>query len=258
MIAESKQYEDVFFATLTEAGVHHQQNNIPNQDAVAIEWIDNGYLLAVADGVGSCRNADIGARAAIDAARSFFRDLLSSSIEVSTKDHAEVLIRYWREKLIGYIEDECCTTLKCAVKAKDKLYLFSIGDGFIAFSSDEEQIISPLTQYDFGNETDCLSSNTRTSDFWFRCINIKETMTYTVFACTDGIANGLIDDTELNMVRTINKEIPSSQLLEQLTDLFQDISRVSSDDKTMGVIRHDKRDEKSEWHNHNHRNRKTI
>lgn len=246
MTVQSELNGDNWYLTLTEAGVTHQKNDTPNQDAVDFVHIGDNYALVVADGVGSCICADIGAQAAVRAVLTVFSQCIQKkTTPIPLTDVVESIVNEWRMQITDYIEDQCCTTLKCAMKLEQMLYLFSIGDGFIAFSSTSNEVISPNGQFGFTNETMCMSSRTRPSDFWVYSVELKDDDRYSLFACTDGIANGICEGDELNLVSEINVEIPSNQLCEQLKRLFHEIAKVSFDDKTLGVIKYAKRNEES-------------
>ncbi len=63
-------YEDFPFRVIagTERGASHTLKNIPNQDCLKYERIDNILILAVADGHGSqkCEYSDTGSKIAVE------------------------------------------------------------------------------------------------------------------------------------------------------------------------------------------------
>ena len=60
-----------------------------------------------------------------------------------------------------------------------------------------------------------------------------------VFSCTDGVTNGLQEGRELELVQEIEKSMDMERLRGELESLIVDISEVSSDDRTVGVIKYE-------------------
>ena len=57
MITSREQYGDYTFVTVSDTGVNHNVQGIPNQDAVMFYFANDDFALAVSDGVGSCARA---------------------------------------------------------------------------------------------------------------------------------------------------------------------------------------------------------
>ena len=53
MITSREQYGDYTFVTVSDTGVNHKVQGIPNQDAVMFYFANDDFALAVSDGVGS-------------------------------------------------------------------------------------------------------------------------------------------------------------------------------------------------------------
>ena len=67
-----------------------------------------------------------------------------------------------------------------------------------------------------------------------------------VFACTDGVSNGIQEGREMDLVRNIETEIPGDQLRKELENLVEELSDYSSDDKTVGVVKYERTNAESD------------
>ena len=85
------------------------------------------------------------------------------------------------------------------------------------------------------------------SDFWTSVFSLDLSIPYVVFACTDGVSNGIQEGREMDLVRNIETEIPGDQLRKELEDLVEELSDYSSDDKTVGVVKYERTNAKSDW-----------
>ena len=54
MISKEEQRGDLYAVIVTDIGVSHRLSNKPNQDAVLYSFLEDDFVLAVSDGVGSC------------------------------------------------------------------------------------------------------------------------------------------------------------------------------------------------------------
>lgn len=240
MISKEEQRGDLHVVIVTDTGVSHRLSNRPNQDAVLYSFMEEDFVLAVSDGVGSCPKAEIGSKAAVAAALKVF-ETVRSNVHNLTDIPAE-LIAEWKQLLCNEILDDCCATLKVAMKLGNQLVLISLGDGMLVVTSNGFKVGSPSDGMLFANQTRCLSSFVKPKDIWIKEIHLDVHIPYVVFMCTDGIANGIKDGSEYELVREIEENTPSEKLKEELELLVVDISDFSSDDRTLGVVKY-------EWEN---------
>lgn len=68
------------------------------------------------------------------------------------------LITEWKQLLSDELLDDCCATLKVAMKFGNKLILMSLGDGMLVVTSNGFKVGSPSDGMLFANQTRCLSS----------------------------------------------------------------------------------------------------
>ncbi len=247
MISEEKQVDDYTFVVISDEGLSHKLNNIPNQDAVMYEFADGDYAIAVSDGVGSCQKSDVGSKSAVEVIRRLFFRLRAGDIDFDQETIADTIIEMW----INLIEDDCiddfCATLKAGIKIGNELILISIGDGLLAITSKGIEKSAPVENGQFVNQTSCLNKKVKKSDFWISVFRLDTYIPYVLFLCTDGVANGIIEGRELELVCELEKNIDSSLLKEELEGLVVSISDYSTDDRTVGVVKYERKNEESDW-----------
>ena len=244
MIAKREQYSDYTFVTVSDTGVNHVVHGVPNQDAAMFEVVNEDFALAVSDGVGSCARADIGAQAAVDSVKGVFCLVKQAKTDPERGEILEQIIAEWKRLLGGTNLDECCATLKAAMKFGNKLMLFSIGDGILAVTSRGMQCCAPIDTNMFANQTMCLSTRVQAKDFWTSEFRLDMYVPYVVFACTDGVANGIQEGKELELVSEIETRTSEEELQQELEALVIDISEFSSDDRTVGVVKYERKNAK--------------
>lgn len=241
MISEEKRDGDLYLLEVSEIGANHRAMLLPNQDAISSLCIGENFVLAVADGVGSCKKADMGAKAAVDACVATFERIADHAVCFESAMMVKAVLDAWKAKL-GHVElDECCTTLKAVFKLGDTLKIISLGDGFVAVSSDGIKILSPTDDNAFTNETNCLRSCTREDEFWTADFHLDMYKSYAIICCTDGIANGLVAGSELDLAEEIEKRIAQDNLRAEVEELVVDISNYCFDDKTIGVVKYERK-----------------
>lgn len=241
MISHRERHGDCTFVTVSDTGIRHRIHHIPNQDAVDYAAADDDFALAVSDGVGSCKKPEVGSNAAVSAVKSVFLSMRGQVVSEDLSEIAGRLIGQWKERLVGEDPDDCCATLKAAMKLGNRLLLFSIGDGMLAVSSAGMQICSPKEDCLFTNQTMCLHKTVKAGDFWTSVFKLDTHVPYVVFACSDGVASGIQEGREMELVAEIETEIDEAALQDELKKLLIDLSEFSSDDRTVGVVKYERK-----------------
>ncbi len=246
MISCDKQQGNSVFITVSDTGFNHIKNKIPNQDAASFFIIDNDFLLAVSDGVGSCLKAEVGSKLAITATANVFSRLKSVDFVPTINSIVVQIISEWKSLLHGKRINDYCTTLKGAMKIDNRLLLFSIGDGFLVFTSGDTKILAPIDNELFVNQTACLNEHVQETDFWTTELVLDEFVSYVVFVCTDGVFNGIQEGRGIELVQEIETNILPDNLKNELEKFIIMLSETSSDDRTVGVVRYEKANAKSD------------
>ena len=160
-----------------------------NQDGFVVREVDGGHVLVVSDGLGSRRRSQAGSAAICsvacavadaracsivddDDAMSFLADVHSSWIDILTRYRLKV--------------EECFATALIAVKNRADIWLFRLGDGFIAASSDGATVaLFDDKDSDFVNATDCLDVEFVPSLWQIRRLRAENFRG--IIAATDGV-----------------------------------------------------------------------
>ncbi|WP_029545006.1 protein phosphatase 2C domain-containing protein [Selenomonas sp. AB3002] len=247
MIAKSEQHGDYTFVTVSDTGVSHVIHGVTNQDAAMFIIENEDFAMAVSDGVGSCAKADVGSQAAVTSVKLAFYSVKEAQNDHDCSRLPEKIIAEWKRLLGGMKADECCATLKAVMKFGNKIVLFSIGDGILAVTSRGMQCCAPIDTNLFANQTMCLNKGVKADDFWTSEFRLDMYVPYVIFACTDGVANGIQEGKELELVASIETETSEDELQKELETLVIDISEFSSDDRTVGVVKYERKNAKPDW-----------
>ncbi len=243
MISYENQYGDTTFVTVTDTGFNHLIENIPNQDTVDYMALEDDFVLALSDGVGSCIKAKVGSEAAVKSAKKVFFDIKETKKEPDLYQIVNWLINEWKLLLNTENLDDCCATLNTVMKFGNRVQMFSVGDGFIAVTSDDIEICSPKDNTLFANQTLCLCEAVKVKDFWTMEKTIHKNNSFAIFVCSDGVANGIQEGRELELVKEIETKISPKAIKQELESLVLDISEFSADDRTVGVVKYERKNE---------------
>lgn len=246
MISKKENHADCTFVVVSDTGVSHRVKGVPNQDAADYVSINGDFALAVSDGVGSCKKAELGSAAAVEAIKRVFLSLQGQPFPSVLTKITRLIVDEWRSLLAGANPDDCCATLKAAMKLGDKLLLISIGDGLLAVSSSGMKCCAPSENTLFTNQTQCLNSSIKEDDFWTSVFKLDIYVPYVVFACSDGVSNGIQEGREMDLIKEIETQITASELQSELETLLVDIADYSSDDRTVGVVKYERTNAKSD------------
>lgn len=235
------------FVTVSDTGADHLARQVPNQDAASFLRMGEDFALAVSDGVGSCSRAELGAAYAVKACITVLRQLKSKKLPFEDEAVIHALTTAWHASIAGGNADDYCATLKAVFKLGSLAKAVSVGDGFVALTSDGLQLVSSKDETLFANETNCLHARIQAGDFWIADFPIDTDKPYAVLCCTDGVANGLLPGTEVSLTEEIERELSGKELAVALGELLKDISNYCFDDKTVGVVKYECGNEKSHW-----------
>lgn len=244
MISRKEQHGDYIFVAVSDTGINHRIHNIPNQDAVDFIVSGDDFALAVSDGVGSCIKAEMGSKAAVTAVKVVFLLIKEIGLQLELSDIVSRIIAEWNRLLLAENLDDCCATLKVAMKFGNKLLLLSIGDGLLAVTSEGMQCSSPIDNCLFTNQTMCLNAAVEAADFWTYEFRLDTYVTYVIFVCSDGVANGIQEGREMELVSEIETDTAAENLQDELETLVVALLDYSSDDRTVGVVKYERKNAK--------------
>jgi hypothetical protein len=246
-------------ASCSVQGIDHKTKGIPCQDFSDYIYMSNENVAIgiVADGAGSARYSEQGARIAVGEALPHLRNLGTTlkRRSLSEPQVREVFrqiinktIHRFKEEATIYncsITDFACTLI-AFVASSDCLIAFQIGDGFIVLKSKEENTYRLLfmpQKGEFANETTFVTSNhsLERANFCYMPINLEF-----ICASTDGIDHASLDKTKgkiwfphQGFFEPLHAELskannPESFAKEMATFLdSESFSRITGDDKTV-------------------------
>ncbi|MDR0507537.1 MAG: protein phosphatase 2C domain-containing protein [Dysgonamonadaceae bacterium] len=218
----------------TVRGPAHQKQGIPNQDALRIRRYSWGNVIAVSDGLGSKRHADIGSQAACfavtEAARSF-----ATHHEALIERLPQLIHALWLIRIAPYKAHECGATCLFAIYLKERMILGRLGDGLItslAAVGEESCIITDEKEESFSNMTRCLGETFRSDEWELRELSSER---YTgIMLCTDGISDDLLPERRLYFSQQVFKN--GKNITELRRTLVKWPVPGHTDDKTIACL----------------------
>lgn len=228
----------IFGATVR--GKSHAREGLPNQDAWSHHHWAFGSCIVISDGLGSRKEARIGAQYACEAVIKVLKQI-SCEERYPIESIATKIEAVWAERLSPISVDDALATCAFAmVSHEGRCLLGSIGDSLVtAQLGDEFKILEREIEPPFGNITECLGMH-RSSDHWileeFQCRD----QDLTVVLATDGIAGDLQQDKLSQWSRWVFEEFkdiePSIRWRKLARELRDWPVPGSHDDKTLAVL----------------------
>jgi serine/threonine protein phosphatase PrpC len=221
-------------------GQTHADLSLLNQDAYMIKEYAFGFILVVADGLGSKPLSDIGSKAACDA-------VCESARVWGRYEHApvELLIRLihtsWELRIAPHSKSDCGTTCLFAILFKSgRLVCGQLGDGIIGYGVNNTFRLVLDKDDDFSNLTQSIHGVRGVSEW--TCIEEQTgTESFSILLATDGISEDLVQDKRKDFLvhlQTLIKEQPNAKqrnaaIRYMLTNWS---AKHSNDDKTLIVF----------------------
>ena len=219
-------------------GPEHATLGHPNQDAWTYRRTSGCLMAAVADGLGSARHGDIGAKAACASTIEAFRLALRAGVPPTWHTIA-VLRAAWHQLVAQWGAEHCGTTcLACFVNPHGALFAAQAGDGIVAVRhADGSLNILQKRDKPFQNSTETLSS--QGAKGW-SLLSYAMLPGDAVFMATDGIADDLeptrIGDFIAHMLDDYLPLPPPVRAVRIRNALKQWPTRHHRDDKTFVIL----------------------
>ncbi|MEH2338158.1 PP2C family serine/threonine-protein phosphatase [Nostoc sp.] len=182
-------------------GTSHQNQGIPCQDYVDYLIFDDVIVGAVADGAGSAKYSDVGAKLAVETVLKCFFEINEYpqkqafsqplSKEEAQKVFAEIVnqviteLQKQADEKDYSVNDLACTLL-IFVANSDCIAAMQIGDGFIVMRSQESeyQLLFQPDKGEFVNETTFITSTNAVKDMKVKVVSEKQEF---ICVSTDGL-----------------------------------------------------------------------
>ena len=221
-------------------GPAHLINGMPNQDAWIAKRFKWGNVIAVADGLGSKRYSDIGAKAAcnaiVDAAKWFQKRANRNHEELSRAIH-----RNWLNRLGSLESTDCATTCLFAIQIGQSITLGRLGDGMLIAvdgNHEHEVILSDDKGESFSNFTLCLGREFR-PEHW-ELATLDSNSYNAVLICSDGIADDLVVEQRGSFAHEFYQAYSTQSHSERSLDLLRWLNNWPvpghTDDKTVACL----------------------
>ncbi len=222
MFIKNKQWMNTYETVI---GKTHMKLEIPNQDAVLSEIIDDNIMLSVvADGHGSskCTRSHLGAKFAVESAIETFKSIKGDLIKDDTLNtkvlgryYTKRLIKNWRQKIDADLEHSPIvledlnlsskelksikknpyisygTTLIMVLFIKEFIVCYQLGDGDILFVSKSNKVSKPIKRdkRHIANDTSSLCLNKPEKEFKIKVFRDINKLLQMIILSTDGYSN---------------------------------------------------------------------
>ena len=208
-----------------------------NQDFFIAKKIENGFVVALSDGLGSKKTSQIGSKAICESIVEEAVELKQSLADISPSEFIFNVHRRWIEKVLPYTVEECYATILTLVFYSRRLLAVRLGDGFIGFwTNDGVHVLFDKKENYFANETDCLTESYNIDQFEFVEYEVSELNGGVM--CSDGIAIGEMNDNDL---KSFTKDFIEGYNTMNVDDINKDIESwvkdwQGIDDKTLAYF----------------------
>ncbi|TNC83422.1 MAG: hypothetical protein CSH37_14290 [Thalassolituus sp.] len=186
-------------------GPAHEQDSLPNQDAVMVHGIQNGWCIAVCDGLGSREKSHIGSKKAVQQVRYILRrrEPIVTALEISQSIQST-----WLDQFGDNTQSYETTCLWAHINSRGRGKAAQVGDGLLLVKANGVfRSITPLRD-GFGNQTQTLAQ-AKTTDWVTKEFQLSRPGDG-VLLMTDGISDDLIPDQLEGFFDVIYQQLKSS------------------------------------------------
>lgn len=221
---------------LSIAGSNHNYENMKNQDAVLFRKKGEYCVIALADGVSSCKKAKIGAKITCRSVTDFLLEHAERLFCMNEKDTTSVLLSHViyclneRAKKDNSRIEEYSSTLACVLfdRSNERMLYFSIGDSLITAVKDNSCYIVAMPS-DSRNGCCVTTANNAVSMAETGIIDTENL--YSVMICSDGAWHLMYRRSRMQpMIREMILERRYNELKENL------VNKERSDDCSFIIV----------------------
>jgi len=219
-------------------GPAHIQDGTPNQDAFCVNGCKGGWIIAVADGLGSRPLSHLGSRRATQ----LFRHLVREQGDILHDGIGQALRAEWLECFGTSFSRFETTCLWAKVDTAGRGLAGQVGDGLMLVRSHGEFLVITGHRQGFGNQTQTLAQAQAET-----VVSIEFELTCPgdgVLLMTDGISDDLVPEQLESFFQAIYQRQRRSSKRQMRQWLTRELNGWSTplhgDDKTMaGIFRRD-------------------
>jgi len=180
----------ILYGGASVTGTSHIERELPNQDAIGMFAFKEGYVMVVADGVGSVLYPEVGSKAVVKAV--FEATKIWATYEGAPKEQLLRLIHALFNLYIHeYDKQQCATTCLFAVYLHSgRLVVGQVGDGLVFLQYGEEHLVLEEPKHSFINVTEPITS-LRNIKGW-RCQEVEVLdKPFSIMLCSDGVSESI-------------------------------------------------------------------
>ncbi|MDR2755949.1 MAG: protein phosphatase 2C domain-containing protein [Planctomycetaceae bacterium] len=218
-------------------GPLHLKNGQPNQDSYLVKKFQWGEVVAVADGLGSKPNSNIGSKAACQAVVESAK-IFRNSPNANVKNLPRLIHSIWLMKIGQYEPKNCSTTCIFGIRIDENFILGQVGDGMLVVlgqSSKTDFILHSGENNSFSNLTNALGQEFHNEYWVIKNIHVKHITALVL--CTDGIADDLLYDKRIDFAREIWLNYADVPILSRKNEIQKMLTNWTvpfhTDDKTI-------------------------
>ncbi|MFP3041063.1 protein phosphatase 2C domain-containing protein [Treponema primitia] len=235
MTVKQEQADRLSFLGISHIGESHIKKGSQNQDAIAFNLFGDSFFIAVSDGLGSCKRSHIGAQTAVSLCNEIFLKVMDNHLDFLPNVIVDEILALWLKSFSEAELKEYSATLKAVFLKDGTIIAVSIGDGFLFIQTNGKIHTLEGKGGDFVNETECLSYALKESDV--KTLKLSKGNELSILLCTDGISSSITDGMEQAFFEEISAIDDIKDLQDQLIAMLSEISKVNTDDKTIGIVK---------------------
>lgn len=237
---ESKKI-DVFCKS--NIGLRNRTQNEKNQDAFEARIDNKVVVVAIADGLGSCKLSSVGSKEAVKILCDWVNDELVQYKEVDD-DIARIIVNRVIDRwkfTFGENYYDYDTTLLFFIYYEQNVIVGGIGDGMVLLKIDDNYNNLSWSDKVFGNQTNSMSSTNAKDEFDVTIIyNIDQDSRITCILSTDGISDDIEEKNQEALIEHVIDNISTKGFKNNSNSICNWIdnwkAENSTDDKTIGII----------------------
>lgn len=229
---------EIVAVTCSMIGKNHIDKGLDNQDSILFKKVsDNRWMLVLADGVSSARNAKAGSEKAVRTIEEIYDQIVSCEKNGLDLDSLKIaIVKTWKS-MIESDWDEYASTLNFAFAVDNEIVIGQIGDGLIVANIDGETEIFTENEDFYTTETNALGSAVKKSAFTISTKTIDKFAD--IYMASDGIGKEVADDSRIDMGQYLSQMLKGedSQIQKELETWIDGLGRKNGDDKSIGFVR---------------------
>ncbi len=211
-------------------GTYHSKN----QDGFCAKRIENSYVLAVSDGLGSKAYSEVGSKALCDSICEVVEENIHEIDKWSVQRIVESTHEKWLKKLANYNVVDCYATMLILLILPNRIVGARLGDGFISvWIGNEIKVLFDQKDTYYANETDCLNETITSEKIEY--LDIPYRRFRGAILCSDGVGIG---DMTFSEIAHFTEDFIEEYCTWNENDLMKEIGGwlaewTGTDDKTL-------------------------